>query len=83
MSFWIPDSFVSSDFYDLVRSIGGDSVEKVALVDVFTNEKTHRTSHCYTISYQHPERDISQDEVTQIHTDIARIATDQLGVTIR
>jgi phenylalanyl-tRNA synthetase alpha chain len=74
---------VSSDFYDLVRSVGGDSVERVALIDVFSNEKTRRTSHCYTIAYQHPERDIAQDEVTQIHEQIARLATEQLGVTIR
>jgi len=83
ISFWIPDSFVSSDFYDIVRSVGGDSVEKVSLIDVFTNEKTRRTSHCYTITYQHVERNITQDEVSRLHKQIESVITDQLGVQIR
>lgn len=83
MSFWIPDSFVSSDFYDVVRSIGGDAVEKVSLVDTFTNAKTNRKSHCYTITYQHVERPITQEEVAEIHARIASTATQQLGIDLR
>ncbi|XP_071340454.1 phenylalanine--tRNA ligase, mitochondrial isoform X2 [Trachinotus anak] len=46
ISFWLPEStesepgresFTENDFYDLVRSIGGDLVEKVSLVDEFTH----------------------------------------------
>lgn len=48
ISFWLPEikeseagreSFTQNDFYDLVRSIGGELVEKVALVDDFTHPK--------------------------------------------
>ncbi|XP_035513392.1 phenylalanine--tRNA ligase, mitochondrial-like [Morone saxatilis] len=45
ISFWLPESedgresFTENDFYDLVRSIGGDLVEKVSLVDEFTHPK--------------------------------------------
>lgn len=83
MSFWITDSFVSSDFYDVVRSVGGDAVEKVTLVDTFTHAKTSRTSHCYSITYQHMERPISQEEVTEIHRRIAATAVNQLGIELR
>lgn len=48
ISFWLPngneseagrESFTENDFYELVRSIGGDLVEKVSLVDNFTHPK--------------------------------------------
>lgn len=36
ISFWLPaNGFIENDFYELVRSIGGDLVEKVSLVDKF------------------------------------------------
>lgn len=83
MSFWIPDSFVSTDFYDVVRSVGGDNVEKVTLVDTFRNAKTSRTSHCYSITYQNMERPITQEEAGEIHTKIAATATKHLGIELR
>ena len=48
ISFWLPESreseagqesFTENDFYELVRTIGGDLVEKVSLVDEFTHPK--------------------------------------------
>lgn len=42
ISFWLPEDggdFAENDFYELVRSIGGDLVEKVSLVDQFTHPK--------------------------------------------
>ncbi|KAK9527398.1 hypothetical protein VZT92_013965 [Zoarces viviparus] len=45
ISFWLPepreqeDGFTENDFYELVRSIGGDLVEKVSLVDQFTHPR--------------------------------------------
>ncbi|XP_037552812.1 phenylalanine--tRNA ligase, mitochondrial-like, partial [Nematolebias whitei] len=46
IAFWLPDakdseseaeSFTVNDFYELVRTVGGDLVEKVTLVDEFTH----------------------------------------------
>ncbi|KAM3860793.1 phenylalanine--tRNA ligase, mitochondrial [Diretmus argenteus] len=41
ISFWLPEreSFTENDFYELVRSVGGDLVEKVTLMDQFTHPK--------------------------------------------
>lgn len=42
ISFWLPESseaFTQNDFYELVRSVGGDMVEKVSLVDEFQHPK--------------------------------------------
>ncbi|KAK4826369.1 hypothetical protein QYF61_007983, partial [Mycteria americana] len=40
ISFWLPsETYSQNDFYDLARTIGGDLIEKVVLVDEFTHPK--------------------------------------------
>lgn len=83
ISFWLPagrDSFTANDFYELVRSIAGDLVEKVSLVDEFTHPKTGRRSQCYRIIYRHMERTLTQQEVRLVHEEIERAAQAELGV---
>ncbi|XP_046375480.1 phenylalanine--tRNA ligase, mitochondrial-like isoform X2 [Haliotis rufescens] len=83
ISFWVPDSFTPNDFYDLVRSVGGDLVEQVNLVDEFLHPKKQRQSHCYRIIYRHMEKTLTQEEVNVIHSKIEREAVLLLGVEIR
>ena len=84
MSFWIPnEKFNSNDFYDLVRSVAGDTVEQVQLVDEFNQAGKQRTSHCYRITYRHMDRTFTQEEVNDLHLKVGVAATEQLGVTLR
>ena len=79
----MPLTFCSNDFYDLVRNIGGDVVETVSLIDEFTHPKKQRTSHCYRIVYRHMEKTFTQEEVNEIHGQIASRAIETLGVDLR
>uniref|UniRef100_A0A8D0MI17 phenylalanine--tRNA ligase n=1 Tax=Sus scrofa TaxID=9823 RepID=A0A8D0MI17_PIG len=43
ISFWLPrENYTENDFYDLVRTVGGDLVEKVDLIDTFEHPKFSR-----------------------------------------
>ncbi|CAG9792867.1 unnamed protein product [Diatraea saccharalis] len=88
ISFWLPndltiDTFMSNDFYDLVRDIGGDIIEQVKLKDKFVHPKTKKHSVCYSIVYRHLERTLTQFEVNKIHKEIEKAVTDSYNVVIR
>ncbi|CAL8402091.1 unnamed protein product [Gadus morhua 'NCC'] len=97
ISFWLPEDergreagresgrerYTENDFYELVRSIGGDLVEKVTLVDSFSHPKTGRRSHCYRIVYRHMERTLTQQEVNRVHKEIESSVELELGVVGR
>lgn len=83
ISFWIHDNYTSNDFFDVVRSVGGDLVESVKLLDEFTHPKTKRKSHCYEVVYRHMEKTFTKAEVNVIHEEIQQAARDQLGVEVR
>lgn len=84
LAFWIPDDgYSENDFYDLVRTVAGDLVEQITLIDEFTHPKKKRTSHCYRIVYRHMEKTLTQTEVNEIHQQIEQMSTQNLGVEVR
>ncbi|XP_001361369.2 probable phenylalanine--tRNA ligase, mitochondrial [Drosophila pseudoobscura] len=89
LSFWLPSDvdvdagFSPNDFYDLVRTVAGDIVEQISLVDKFKHPKTGKSSVCFRIVYRHMERTLTQAEVNDIHKQIANASVDSFNVQIR
>ncbi|XP_042841741.1 phenylalanine--tRNA ligase, mitochondrial isoform X4 [Panthera tigris] len=51
ISFWLPsENYTENDFYDLVRTIGGDLVEKVELIDKFEHPKIFHLSETQDVA---------------------------------
>ncbi|VDN56223.1 unnamed protein product, partial [Dracunculus medinensis] len=86
LSFWLPDtvmaSQITSDTYDIIRSLGGSLVEQVNLIDSFTN-KLGRLSHTYRIVYRSNERALTKNEANIVHKAIERKLVDIYNVEIR
>ena len=83
LSFWIDGAFNENDFYEIVRSIGEDLVEKVELMDQFTSPKTQKTSHCYRITYRSMDRSVTNDEINAVQERVRSNVQQSLGVEIR
>ena len=85
ISFWLPDrgGYEENDFFELVRSIGGDLVERVELRDRFTHPVTGRVSYMYRIMYCSMERNLTNTEVNVLQDTLRDSVTAELGVEIR
>lgn len=77
------DDFHENDVMEVVRSVGGDVVEDVKLVDQFTHPKTGRKSLCYRINYRSLERTLTNAETNKMHDEVTRQLVEKLGVEIR
>jgi phenylalanyl-tRNA synthetase alpha chain len=83
MAFWTSDAFTENNLCELVRGIGGDLVEEVALIDSFTHPKTQRTSNCFRITYRSMERSLTDEEVNALQERVREGVSTQLGVELR
>ena len=75
-------NFVQNDFFDLIRSVAGDLVEKIELIDSFTHPKTGRTSKCYRISYRSMDRSLTNEEIDELQFKL-RDECPSLGCELR
>lgn len=83
ISFWIPDNFEPNDFFEIGRSVAGDLVEKIDLVDEFTNPKKGKTSHCYRITYRSMDRSLTDEEINQLQEALRDRSAADLAVELR
>ena len=66
----------------MARGIAGDIVEKMEMVDEFTNPKKGKTSKCYRITYRSMDRSLTNEEVDALQDDL-REKAEGLGVEVR
>lgn len=84
ISFWTPnDGFHEHDVHELVRTVAGDLVEKVELIDSFVHPKTQRLSNCFRISYRSMDRSLTNEEVDAMQEQVRSLAVDELNVELR
>jgi len=83
ISMWIPPEFEPNDFFEVARGIAGEKVEKIDLVDEFTNPKNGKTSHCYRITYRSMERTLADEEINKLQFELRETTAEKLGVELR
>lgn len=85
LSFWLPKdgSFHENDFMEIVRGIGGDTVEEVKLFDSFTHPKSGKESRAYRITYRSWDRTMTGEEANSLHDQVRQSLIKNLGVELR
>jgi len=83
ISFWLPEGYEQNDFFELGRSVCGELIEKIDLVDEFTNPKKGKTSHCYRLTYRSMDRSLTDEEVNAMQEKLRAMSADDLGVELR
>ncbi len=86
ISFIVPSTFVPNDYFDVVREVGGDVVEDVALLDKYENEAklgAGNLSYAYRITYRSLERTLTNDEVNALHQKLEDATRKTFSATIR
>lgn len=73
------DAF-ENDFYEFVRIVAEDVVQKVELIDQFQDPKAGRVSHRYHIIYKNWERFLSKEEVKNQHNMLSELAANKFKV---
>ncbi|QUC17032.1 uncharacterized protein UV8b_01273 [Ustilaginoidea virens] len=76
-------SFHENDVMEIVRSVAGDCVEHVELIDEFTHPETGRRSMTYRIVYRSLERTLTNEEANGFHAAVRRALVKKLGVELR
>ncbi|KAJ3311828.1 hypothetical protein HDV04_003568 [Boothiomyces sp. JEL0838] len=83
LSFWIKNEIHENDFVEVVRTVCGDLVERVALIDTFVHPKTKRTSKCFRIDYRAMDRNLTNKEVDTIHAELCNAVVEKFNVELR
>ncbi|CCE30408.1 related to mitochondrial phenylalanyl-tRNA synthetase (MSF1) [Claviceps purpurea 20.1] len=93
VSFWLPSTSAAvggtakgvheNDVMEIVRSVAGDVVEDVRLMDEFTNPKTGRKSMAFHIVYRSLEQTLTGEAANAYHQDVRNALVKELGVELR
>ena len=65
------------------RTVGGDLIENIDLIDHFVHPATGRTSHCFRINYRSHDRTLTGDFVDSLQAALRSRAEADLGVELR
>lgn len=86
ISFIVDKGFMPNVYFDLVRDVGGDLVEEVALLDTYENAEklgAGKVSYAYRVTYRSIDRTLTNEEVNALHKQLEVATAAQFGATIR
>ncbi len=86
ISFVVGAGFVPNNYFDVIRDIGGDLVEEVALLDKYENPEKFgkgKTSYTFRVVYRGNDRTLTNAEVDVIHHALEGKTADEFGGTVR
>lgn len=86
ISFIVPKSFIPNDYFDLIREVGGEMVENVALIDKYENDAkfgADKMSYTYRVTYRHLERTLTNEEVNAVHAKLEERTEKEFNAAVR
>lgn len=86
ISFIVDKSFEPNNYFDLIRDIGGDLVEEVALLDKYENAEkfgADKISYTYRITYRSTERTLEAEEVEPLQDEVYKQTAQQFNAELR
>lgn len=86
ISFVVGKDFIPNNYFDVIRDIGGDLVEEVALIDKYENAEkfgADKISYAFRVVYRSAERTLTSDEVDVMHKALEKRTAEEFGGTVR
>lgn len=86
ISFVVENDFVLNDYFDAIRTVGGDMVEQVELTDKYENAAKFgegKTSYTFRIIYRDLNKTLTNEEVNAMHAKIEEMTKEDYKGSIR
>lgn len=86
ISFIVGENFILNDYFDAIRTVGGDLIEEVELLDKYENKEKFgegKTSYTFRITYRHLDRTLTNQEVNELHAKIEEMTKKDYEGVIR
>ena len=83
LSFFVPASFHDNDMSSVIRSVAGDWVESVQLLETFTHPNTGKESRLYRVVYRSMSHSLTNEEVNRVHNQVRQQLQQQMSIQLR
>ncbi|MBI4114294.1 MAG: hypothetical protein HY445_00440 [Candidatus Niyogibacteria bacterium] len=86
ISFVVGRDFVPNNYFDLIRDIGGDLIEEVALLDTYEDAEKFgkdKVSYTYRIIYRSGDRTLRSEEVDRLQNMLYQETAEQCHAELR
>lgn len=86
ISFVVDNDFIHNDYFDRIRDIGGERVERVELVDKYENDEKFgpgKVSYTFRITYRDIHKTLTNEEVNEIHRVVEDFTREEFRGIVR